>query len=46
MPIWSESLTTAQVFLLKIIDVMATIPGHITDEVVICGNHRDGRPIS
>jgi N-acetylated-alpha-linked acidic dipeptidase len=21
---------------------MATIPGHITDEIVILGNHRDG----
>jgi hypothetical protein len=23
-------------------DTMATIPGHITDEIVILGNHRDG----
>lgn len=23
-------------------DTMATIPGHITDEVIILGNHRDG----
>ena len=25
------------------IDTMATIPGHITDEVIIMGNHRDGK---
>lgn len=24
------------------VDTMATIPGHVTDEVVIVGNHRDG----
>ena len=23
-------------------DVMGTIPGHIHDEVIILGNHRDG----
>jgi N-acetylated-alpha-linked acidic dipeptidase len=26
----------------KIYNVMAAIPGHITDEVVMVGNHRDG----
>jgi N-acetylated-alpha-linked acidic dipeptidase len=26
----------------KIYNVMAAIPGHISDEVVMVGNHRDG----
>jgi N-acetylated-alpha-linked acidic dipeptidase len=25
------------------VDTMATIPGHITDEVIVLGNHRDGK---
>ncbi|KAK4687379.1 N-acetylated-alpha-linked acidic dipeptidase, partial [Tremellales sp. Uapishka_1] len=29
--------------IMPIWNVMATIPGHITDEVVIIGNHRDGK---
>jgi hypothetical protein len=45
-PSVSFNIVAADTKITKIYNTMAVIPGHIADEVVMVGNHRDGERVA